>query len=177
MGSVRTSILGRPRRLPRYRRAAQPYTLNCEEPHNLWALLGSSAPLRTATRPLVLIQRIEGGGDLGGTPHAAPCRCPASWRSAPGRAGPRSFGRSLPCCPGEWRPRLPARVRRDPLEVGSGTHPAEGGAHVVAVAVALEGVGEHRAVGCSEPRASVFKHGQAPAGQHQDPMRGARLRP
>ncbi|GAA4391656.1 hypothetical protein GCM10023153_09920 [Ornithinibacter aureus] len=34
MGSVRTSILGRPRRLPRYRRAAQPYTLNCEEPHN-----------------------------------------------------------------------------------------------------------------------------------------------
>ncbi len=33
MGSVRTSILGRPRPLPRHRRAAR-YTLNCEEPPN-----------------------------------------------------------------------------------------------------------------------------------------------
>jgi hypothetical protein len=32
MGSVRTSILGRPRRLPRERRASPIYTLNCEEP-------------------------------------------------------------------------------------------------------------------------------------------------
>ena len=36
MGSVRTSILGRPRPLPSDRRAAQPYTLNCEEPIELY---------------------------------------------------------------------------------------------------------------------------------------------
>jgi len=32
MGSVRTPIIGRPRHLPRHRRAATRYTLNCEEP-------------------------------------------------------------------------------------------------------------------------------------------------
>jgi hypothetical protein len=32
MGGVRTSILGRPRRLPLDRRASRRYTLNCEEP-------------------------------------------------------------------------------------------------------------------------------------------------
>jgi len=32
MGSVRTSIIGRPRRLHRDRRAALRYTVNCEEP-------------------------------------------------------------------------------------------------------------------------------------------------
>ena len=32
MGSVRTSIIGRPRRLPRDRRADHRYTVNCEEP-------------------------------------------------------------------------------------------------------------------------------------------------
>jgi hypothetical protein len=32
MGSVRTSIFGRPRPLSADRRAASPYTLNCEEP-------------------------------------------------------------------------------------------------------------------------------------------------
>jgi hypothetical protein len=32
VGSVRTSILGRPRRLPRDRRASSAYTLNCGEP-------------------------------------------------------------------------------------------------------------------------------------------------
>jgi hypothetical protein len=32
MGSVRTSILGRPRHLSRDRRASPHYTLNCEEP-------------------------------------------------------------------------------------------------------------------------------------------------
>ncbi len=32
MGSVGTSIIGRPRRLPGHRRAASCYTLNCEEP-------------------------------------------------------------------------------------------------------------------------------------------------
>lgn len=32
MGSVRTPILGRPRPLPRHRRAAH-HTLNCEEPY------------------------------------------------------------------------------------------------------------------------------------------------
>ena len=32
MGSVRTSILGRPRHLSRHRRASRLYTLNCEEP-------------------------------------------------------------------------------------------------------------------------------------------------
>ena len=34
MGGVGTSIFGRPRRLPRDRRADQRYTLNCEEPHS-----------------------------------------------------------------------------------------------------------------------------------------------
>jgi hypothetical protein len=38
MGGVGTSILGRPRHLPRDRRASHhptsDYTLNCEEPHN-----------------------------------------------------------------------------------------------------------------------------------------------
>jgi len=34
MGSVRTSILGRPRPLPRHRHAELRYTLNCEEPPN-----------------------------------------------------------------------------------------------------------------------------------------------
>ncbi len=33
MGSVGTSIIGRPRRLPRHRRATARYTLDCEEPH------------------------------------------------------------------------------------------------------------------------------------------------
>ena len=32
MGGVRTSIIGRPRPLPRHRRAHPPYTLNCDEP-------------------------------------------------------------------------------------------------------------------------------------------------
>ena len=32
MGGVRTSIFGRPRRLPSDRHAGHPYTLNCEEP-------------------------------------------------------------------------------------------------------------------------------------------------
>jgi hypothetical protein len=32
MVSVRTSILGRPRRLSRDRHAGQPHTLNCDEP-------------------------------------------------------------------------------------------------------------------------------------------------
>ena len=32
LGSVRTPIIGRPRPLPRQRRADHPYTLNCEEP-------------------------------------------------------------------------------------------------------------------------------------------------
>ena len=32
MGSVRTPIIGRPRPLPRQRRAHPDYTLNCEEP-------------------------------------------------------------------------------------------------------------------------------------------------
>jgi hypothetical protein len=32
MGSVRTPIIGRPRPLPRQRRAVHLYTLNCEEP-------------------------------------------------------------------------------------------------------------------------------------------------
>jgi hypothetical protein len=35
MGSVRTSIFGRPRPLPDHRRAGQHYTLKCEEPNNL----------------------------------------------------------------------------------------------------------------------------------------------
>jgi hypothetical protein len=35
MGSVRTSILGRPRRLSRDRRASRRYTLNCEEPRKV----------------------------------------------------------------------------------------------------------------------------------------------
>ncbi len=39
MGSVRTSIIGRPRRLPRDRRAALRYTVNCEEP-----LIGETEP-------------------------------------------------------------------------------------------------------------------------------------
>lgn len=34
VGGVGTSILGRPRPLPRYRRASPRYTLNCEEPLN-----------------------------------------------------------------------------------------------------------------------------------------------
>jgi len=34
MGSVRTSIFGRPRRLPGDRRASPLYTVNCEEPDN-----------------------------------------------------------------------------------------------------------------------------------------------
>jgi len=34
MGSVRTSILGRPRPLPGHRHADRRYTLNCEEPAN-----------------------------------------------------------------------------------------------------------------------------------------------
>jgi len=34
MGGVRTSIIGRPRRLPRDRRAALRSTVDCEEPHN-----------------------------------------------------------------------------------------------------------------------------------------------
>jgi hypothetical protein len=34
MGSVRTSILGRPRPLPGHRRAAARYTLNCEQLHS-----------------------------------------------------------------------------------------------------------------------------------------------
>lgn len=34
MGSVRTPIIGRPRPLPRQRRADDPYTLECEEPHS-----------------------------------------------------------------------------------------------------------------------------------------------
>jgi hypothetical protein len=34
MGGVRTSIFGRPRRLPSDRHAGHPYTLNCEEPRN-----------------------------------------------------------------------------------------------------------------------------------------------
>jgi hypothetical protein len=37
MVSVRTSILWRPRPLPRHRRAAR-YTLNCDEPPNGYAL-------------------------------------------------------------------------------------------------------------------------------------------
>jgi hypothetical protein len=44
MGSVRTSILGRPRRLPRQRRANRLYTLNCEEPVTLVGLVGAMAP-------------------------------------------------------------------------------------------------------------------------------------
>src|SRR4051794_25057579 len=45
MGSVRTSILGRPRPLSRDRRASPAYTLNCEEPVSVSVvrlLLGSS---------------------------------------------------------------------------------------------------------------------------------------
>jgi hypothetical protein len=40
MGSVRTSIFGRPRRLPSDRRADHLYTLNCEEPSRLFRIEG-----------------------------------------------------------------------------------------------------------------------------------------
>jgi len=46
MGSVRTSIIGRPRRLPRDRRAALRYTVNYEEPPK-----DRPAPRKTSTRP------------------------------------------------------------------------------------------------------------------------------
>jgi drug/metabolite transporter (DMT)-like permease len=42
MGSVRTSILGRPRRLSRERRASPIYTLNCDEPVYLVALAAAA---------------------------------------------------------------------------------------------------------------------------------------
>jgi hypothetical protein len=60
MGSVRTSILGRPRRLPRDRRAGGRYTLNCEEAQNqtisdrahLWVAKARRRGRITLVRPL-----------------------------------------------------------------------------------------------------------------------------
>ena len=43
MASVGTSIIGRPRRLSRHRRAASSYTLICEEPVNSTNLKAASA--------------------------------------------------------------------------------------------------------------------------------------
>ena len=54
MGGVRTSIIGRPRPLPRARRANPPYTLDCEElemsvASHIIAGPGPSSPLWNAT--------------------------------------------------------------------------------------------------------------------------------
>ena len=54
MVSVRTSILGRPRRLSWDRRARLTYTLNCEEPYN--AALPEDFP-----KPAELVGTILGG--------------------------------------------------------------------------------------------------------------------
>ncbi len=50
MGGVRTSIIGRPRPLPRHRRARDHYTLNCEEPVNPVTMLGKYPSLAQVAR-------------------------------------------------------------------------------------------------------------------------------
>ena len=59
MGSVRTSILGRPRPLPRHRRAQRLYTLNCEEPH-----IGATILLRVGV-PIPVVSRFLGHSSIG----------------------------------------------------------------------------------------------------------------
>ena len=46
MGSVRTSILGRPRPLPGHRRADRPYTLICDEPSKRADAYAGPAPAK-----------------------------------------------------------------------------------------------------------------------------------
>jgi len=61
MGGVRTSIFGRPRRLPGHRRAAT-YTVNCEEPvcsHELIDLRLEVTQYASRKRPLALGQYCE----------------------------------------------------------------------------------------------------------------------
>lgn len=61
MGGVRTPILGRPRPLPRDRRASPHYTLNCEEPLYLEPIVYLSSKERF-TLPQALTQYVDAYG-------------------------------------------------------------------------------------------------------------------
>lgn len=75
------------------------------------------------------------------------------------------------------RDRLPERVRRDPLIAGASANSPERGSHVVAVAVATEGVGEDRAFCYAEASPARLKHREAPPRQHEHSLRGVSLGP
>lgn len=71
MGSVRTSIIGRPRRLSRDRRASPRYTLNCDEPLNPPVPASSQRP-KTAVSSTELLPADDSAASLGRLPIPRP---------------------------------------------------------------------------------------------------------
>ncbi|MGI8592265.1 MAG: hypothetical protein ACR2M5_15015, partial [Nakamurella sp.] len=92
VGGVRTTIIGRPRRLSRQRRADLDYTVNCEEPTKLPWTGECHAVLRTRNdhveRPRSVLAAVAPGGVLlvvhHGDVDAAPRRAGAGQRGGAG---------------------------------------------------------------------------------------------